>query len=409
MSRSASFFVFFGVALSLTAGLHYYIWARLVRDPGLPPLAFRLLTALVILLCASIPLTLWLYRMRPLENMRPLLLGMFGWMGLMFFTVVLLGIGDVGRLFARLLQNGDPVDPARRLAVSRMFGAGVALVATSLGAVATHQGLTRLTVRRAKVRLPRLPKALDGFKLVQLSDIHVGPTILRDFIERVVATTNALEPDAIVITGDLVDGSVEQLREHVAPLAGLRARHGVYFVTGNHEYYSGAEDWCDELTRLGVRVLRNERVTLGNDDASFDLAGVDDSSAHRFGRGHGADLPKAVLGRDPARELVLLAHQPRAVFEAKDQGVGLMLSGHTHGGQMWPWNWLVRLQQPVVSGFETFERTLVWVSNGTGYWGPPMRLGAPAEITELVLSSGELSGEVVAVEDADSFPHDSVG
>ncbi len=411
MSRSASFFVFFGVALSLTASLHYYIWARLVRDPGLPPLAFRLLTGLVIVLFASIPLTLWLYRTRPLEHARPVMLVMFGWMGLMFLTVVLLGVGDLGRLVhdlvARWLSDEMPASPERRLAVARVLGAGVAVVAGGLGAIATHQGLTRLSVRRVRVGLPRLPARLDGLKLVQLSDIHIGPTILRDFMQRVVAATNALEPDVVVITGDLVDGSVAQLAEHVAPLARLRARYGVFFVTGNHEYYSGAEAWCAELRRLGITVLRNERVSIGEGEDSFDLAGIDDSSAHRFGHGHGADLPKALSGRDAGRELVLLAHQPRAVFEAQRHGVGLMLSGHTHGGQMWPWNWFVRLQQPVVSGFETFGQTLVYVSNGTGYWGPPMRLGAPAEITEIELSRGPLSGALQAAFDvgdaAESF------
>jgi predicted MPP superfamily phosphohydrolase len=159
----------------------------------------------------------------------------------------------------------------------------------------------------------------------------------------------------------------------------------VYFVTGNHEYYSGAAPWCEELARLGIKVLRNERVIIGDAEASFDLAGIDDAHARDFGDGHGADLARAVHGRDPARELVLLAHQPRAVFEAVVHGVGLQLSGHTHGGQIWPWNWLVRLQQPVVAGLARFGDTQVYVSRGTGYWGPPMRLGAPAEITRVTL------------------------
>jgi len=237
------------------------------------------------------------------------------------------------------------------------------------------------------VSLARLPPALSGTRIVHLSDVHVGPTIQRAFIETIVAQCNALAADLIVITGDLVDGSVEELREHVAPLSSLRAKYGVFFVTGNHEYYSGAADWCGELERLGVRVLRNERVSIGDETASFDLAGVDDHSAHRFGNGHGEDLPKALRGRDLSRELVLLAHQPRTIFEAQAHGVGLQLSGHTHGGQLWPWTYLVRLQQPVVAGLARFGNSLVYVSCGTGYWGPPMRLGAPSEIAELTLRS----------------------
>jgi uncharacterized protein len=158
-------------------------------------------------------------------------------------------------------------------------------------------------------------------------------------------------------------------------------------VTGNHEYYSGAADWCAELERMGIRVLRNERVVIGEPDASFDLAGVDDHSAHGFAPGHGPDYERALGGRDASRELVLLAHQPRQALGADRYGVGLQLSGHTHGGQMWPWNYLVRLQQPLVSGLGKVANTLVYVSNGTGYWGPPMRLRAPAEITELTLTA----------------------
>jgi hypothetical protein len=192
-----------------------------------------------------------------------------------------------------------------------------------------------------------------------------------------------LEPDVIVITGDLVDGSVEQLREHTAPLGDLKARYGVYFVTGNHEYYSGADEWSAELARLGIRVLDNERVSIGEGEHAFDLAGITDFQGERFGAA--PNLQKALEGRDASRELVLLAHQPKAIHEAAKLGVGLQLSGHTHGGQLWPWKWIVGLTQPIVKGLGHFGDAIVYVSCGTGYWGPPMRLGAPAEITELVL------------------------
>ncbi len=392
MPRALSFVVFFAVALTVAGSLHYYVWARLVRDLALPLVWHRVLTGLVIALFVSIPFTFSLARSSRLEGMRPVLLTTFGWMGVLFLIVMLLTLVDVSRLglglVGRLFADAAPEDPERRLAVTRVLGAGVALVAGGAGTVAARSGLTELIVKRVSVPLARLPAALDGTTIVQLTDVHVGATIQRGFIERVVRETNALEPDVIAITGDLVDGSVEQLREHVAPLAALRAKHGVYFVTGNHEYYSGAEAWCAELDRLGVRVLRNEHVRIGQGADSYDLAGVDDYSAHRFGRGHGADLARALRGRDESRELVLLAHQPRQIFEAAEHGVGLMLAGHTHGGQIFPWNLFVRLQQPVVSGLHRMGRALIYVSNGTGYWGPPMRLGAPAEITLLTLTRG---------------------
>ena len=238
----------------------------------------------------------------------------------------------------------------------------------------------------------RLPHGMSGYTIVQLSDVHVGPTIGLDFIEQLVATTNALSPDLVVITGDLVDGSVQELGALVAPLAKLRARDGVYFVTGNHEYYSGADSWIKQLKALGVRVLRNERVAIraASHDGSqngegFDLAGVDDWTAHTFGNGHGMDLDRALSGRDQERVLVLLAHQPKAIFQAARAGVDLQLSGHTHGGQLFPFNFLVRLQQPYVDGLHAHGDTLIYVSRGTGYWGPPMRVGAPAEVTHLEL------------------------
>jgi uncharacterized protein len=297
-----------------------------------------------------------------------------------------------------------PADPARRVFLARVFSGAVILGGAALGIAALRSGLARVGLRKVKVALERLPASLHGTRIVQLTDVHVGPTIGKEFIEDIVERTNQLEPDVIAITGDLVDGSVEHLSEHVAPLARLKAKHGVYFVTGNHEYYSGADEWCAELVRLGIRVLRNERVEISNGEDSFDLAGIDDYTAHQFGNGHGADLPRALAGRDAKRELVLLAHQPKAVHEAEKHGVGLQLSGHTHGGQLWPWNWFVRLQQPVVSGLARFGRTLVYVSNGTGYWGPPMRLGAPAEITEIVLESERAlalgSGAALSIEAA---------
>jgi hypothetical protein len=212
--------------------------------------------------------------------------------------------------------------------------------------------------------------------------MHVGPTIGRAFVEDVVREANALVPDMIVITGDLVDGTVEQLRDLVAPLRDLRAPDGVFFVTGNHEYYSGADAWIAHLRTLGIRILRNERVAIRD---LFDLAGVDDARSRGMAPGHGQDVPRALAGRDASRPVVLLAHQPKALKDAVPAGVDLQLSGHVHGGQMVPFNWLARLDQPVVAGLHRIEKTWVYVSTGTGYWGPPMRVGPGAEVTRIEL------------------------
>jgi predicted MPP superfamily phosphohydrolase len=390
MARLLTFALFLSIMITLTGSAHYYLWTRLVRDPGLPASLTRTLGYTLIFLFVAIPASLFIRRSGLGGAASGLVWLAMTWLGLLLFLTLALGVADLARgawQVGRTWGNAEPLLPERRQAIARLLAGAAALVAGSLGVWSLRSGLGRVTIKRVEVALARLPSALSGTRIVQLSDVHVGPTIQRGFIETIVAQCNALAADLIVITGDLVDGSVEELREHVAPLAGLRAKYGVFFVTGNHEYYSGAADWCSELERLGVRVLRNERVSIGNEAASFDLAGVDDHSAKRFGDGHGEDLPKALHGRDLSRELVLLAHQPRTIFEAKEHGVGLQLSGHTHGGQLWPWTYLVRLQQPVVAGLARFGDSLVYVSCGTGYWGPPMRLGAPSEIAELTLRS----------------------
>jgi predicted MPP superfamily phosphohydrolase len=237
------------------------------------------------------------------------------------------------------------------------------------------------------VRLPRLPPALDGLTVVQISDLHVGPTIRQREVDRVVAQANALRPDVVAITGDLVDGTVRELGPIVEGLARLRARYGVHFVTGNHEYYSGVDAWLPYLGRLGIRVLRNERVEIGDAGARLDLAGVDDWHAGRYGRGHGYDLGRALEGRDPERALVLLAHQPLGVEAGIRAGMGLQLSGHTHGGQIFPFNLAVRAAFRYVKGLHRLDggEGSIYVSRGTGYWGPPMRLGVPPEIARITL------------------------
>jgi predicted MPP superfamily phosphohydrolase len=226
-----------------------------------------------------------------------------------------------------------------------------------------------------------LDPRLAGFRIVQITDTHIGPMLREGFVREVVDIANALEADLIALTGDMVDGSVEELRDEVAPFRELRARQGTFFVTGNHEYYSGAEAWVEHFEDLGVRPLRNAHTVVGRDGASLTLAGVDDYAGRRDGRDGGPDLARALTGRDPSLPVVLLAHQPRAVRDARAAGVAVQLSGHTHGGQLWPFGLLVHLVQPAVQGLHQFGPTALYVSCGTGHWGPPMRVGAPAEVT----------------------------
>jgi len=232
-------------------------------------------------------------------------------------------------------------------------------------------------VLRVDVPLENLPKGLQGFTIAQISDIHVGPTIKRPYLQAIVDIVNDLHPDLIAVTGDMVDGRVRDLGFHVAPIADLVARHGTCFVTGNHEYYSGVQEWVDELRRLGLHVLENRHLVLEHEGERIVIAGVTDYSA----RNPQSD-PQAALQGAPAQAIkILLAHQPRSAFAAVKAGFDLQLSGHTHGGQFWPWNHFVRLQQPFTAGLHRVENLWIYINRGTGYWGPPKRLGTTSEIT----------------------------
>jgi uncharacterized protein len=244
----------------------------------------------------------------------------------------------------------------------------------------------RARVKRIEIPLPNLPPALNGFSIVQISDIHVGPTIKRGYVDAIVDAVNALDADLIAVTGDLVDGPVQKLAPHTEPLARLSARHGAFFVTGNHEYYSGERAWTAEFKRLGLRVLLNEHVVVLHRGAPVVIAGVTDYSSHHFNAAQRSDPAAAVAGAPSnAAAKILLAHQPRSAAAAARAGFDLQLSGHTHGGQFWPWTLFVRLQQPFTAGLHRLNNLWVYISRGTGYWGPPNRFGAPSEITLLRL------------------------
>ncbi|WP_159705507.1 metallophosphoesterase [Massilia sp. 9I] len=270
-----------------------------------------------------------------------------------------------------------------------VFGSAVAvpLLAAAVTLLGFVNARRLARVKRVEVPIANLPPALHGYAIAQVSDIHVGPTIKRPYLNAIVNRVNKLGADAIAITGDLVDGSVHRLSLHTQPLARLAAPDGVFFVTGNHEYYSGAEEWIAEVRRLGITVLLNQHVLRRRDDATVMIAGVADYSAHHFHPAHKSDARAAAGARD-ADVRILLAHQPRSAPEAAEAGFHLQLSGHTHGGQFFPWNLFVPLQQPFVAGLHRVRDMWVYISRGTGYWGPPKRFGAPSEITLVRLVPG---------------------
>lgn len=372
--------------LGLTFGLHYFLWARLVRDAQLGAATTSALTVLLFLLGASVPTTLVLQRSLPRRAAAPLAGLTFRWLGAFFFLVVLLLPGELVRLALWLgAALGMPLGASTWLGVQRALAGGAALGALGLTLSGLRSAGSGPALERVRIELHRWPGALAGLRVVQLTDVHVGPTLGEAYVRELVARVNALDPDLVVLTGDLVDGTVAELGPHVAPLQGLRSRLGTFFVTGNHEYYAGVEPWVRELRRLGLTVLRNEGVRLERDGAAFLLAGVEDLTSHSGEGAHAAAVARALSGRAEGEPVVLLAHQPKQVHDAKAHGVDLQLSGHTHGGQLFPWHYLVRAQQGFVAGLHRVGDTLLYVSRGSAWWGPPMRVGAPSELTLLEL------------------------
>ena len=377
--------IFLGVLGTVTALLHGYAWLRLVRDPSWPPMVETALTVLAAALTIALPASMIAGRTLPARAASIVGWSAFLWLGVLFYLDVTLLVLDGARAglssvaYASFGSAGlDGTGGARA------FAAATALVATGLVGLGLVRGLSDPIVRRVRVPIEGLPTGLEGLRIVQITDVHVGPTIRRPFVERLVKKIASLDPEIVAITGDLVDGSLAALRSEVAPLAGLSAPLGVYFVTGNHEYFSGADAWSEHVASLGITTLRNQHVTVERGGARLTIAGVEDAHAPRMGGK--TDLAAALRDRDPDAKVLLLAHQPRAIESASKAGVALQISGHTHGGQMQPFGALVRIEQPFLRGLHRVKDTMLYVSEGTGYWGPPLRVGTRAEISLLELT-----------------------
>ena len=382
--------------------LHGYLWWRLVRSTTRPGRTRRLLTLGVVVL-AALPMGAVLLRREDSTLSTVVQWIGFSWLGIAFYLFLTLLVLEPVRLLLRHRSRGvadrpearrEPacgeedgvLSPSRRLLLAR--GVAVTAGAVALGTAGTGAYLANSApvVRRVPITLAGLDPALEGLRIVTFSDGHLSALYGGRRFERLVEIVNAQRPDVVAIVGDLVDGELGELREEVAPLADLVSEQGVYFVTGNHEYFVDTTAWLRHLPTLGVQVLRNERVPIVRGGASVDLAGIDDRTAVSSGvPGHGADLDAALDGRDDAVPLVLMAHQPVQVQQAAAAGVGLQLSGHTHGGQLWPFDYAVRLDQPAVQGLSRVGDTQLYVTTGAGFWGPPMRIGARPEVAVVEL------------------------
>ena len=438
-----SLFLFFGLVIVVLGLIHLYLWKRLVRDPLRPGRARRAGGMIAILLGLMVPTTLIGVRTGKVDWIAwPGYL----WIALMFYLLVVLAVLEIPRLAISLgLRSrtktkpaaspvrvaadsaretvgggndaaGSPIPPtgskaapagqeaegasptpaqdhntqpatsddeakaiSRRLLLARGTAIFAGLTAAGITGYGVRTALGPPQLDRVQLPLAKLPRAMDGTRLAVVSDIHLGPLTGSRHAGRIVDLINSVDADVVCIVGDLVDGTVAELGRFAEPLAHIRSRRGAYFVTGNHEYYSGYQEWVAEVARLGVRPLRNERLELDG----LDLAGINDIGGADFG--DGPDLGRALGDRDTSRPVVLMAHQPRAAFDAAPYGVDLQVSGHTHGGQMAPFNLLVPLQQPVTSGLGKVDGVPVYVTNGAGFWGPPVRVGAPPQVTVIEL------------------------
>ncbi|MFG1880815.1 metallophosphoesterase [Micromonospora sp. NPDC049102] len=409
---------FMGVLALVTGLIHLYLWKRLIRDTTTPGRWRRVGGIAALVLAVLVPATL----VGTQAGFYWLAWPGYLWLAVMFYLLVMLVVLEAPMLVARLVLRrrvtaaeptaaapepvlvgaagpADPPasgavaapdhDPGRRLLLARGAAIFAGLTATGITGYGVRTALGPPHLDRVQIPLAKLPRNMDGLRIATVSDIHLGPLRGRAHTERIVAAINRLDADLVAVVGDLVDGSVAELGPAAAPLRNLRSRYGSFFVTGNHEYYSGVEEWVQEVDRLGLRVLQNRRQEIQARGGVLDLAGVNDLNADPKGTGlaAGPDFEAALGDRDPNRPVVLLAHQPLAAKQAARYGVDLQLSGHTHGGQVVPFNLVVKLEQPVVSGLGEVDGTKVYVTNGAGFWGPPVRVGAEPQISLVELRS----------------------
>ncbi|MEU8080632.1 metallophosphoesterase [Catellatospora citrea] len=395
-----------GMATILIGPTHWYLWKRLVKDTTTGARARRIGAVALVVLAGFLLAAFVVPQVFGAKASWIVPMVGFGWLVLVLYLLLVLLVLEVPRAVANrtgarrpapgrtgcaataetavpqppgagVPDSGvGPADPSRRLLIARSAAIFAGLTATTITAYGMRTALGDPVLKRVRIPLAKLPRALDGYRIALVSDIHLGPLTGVEHTRRIVRSINGMDPDVIAVVGDLVDGTVAELGGEAAPLAGLRSRDGAYFVTGNHEYVSGAEQWLVEVARLGMRPLQNERLEL----RGLTLAGVNDVTGGPVGAG-GPDYGKALDGRDPDLPVVLLAHQPIQAYQAAEHGVDLQLSGHTHGGQLAPFSLIPALQQPILSGLGEINGTQVYVTNGAGFAGAPVRVGAPPDIT----------------------------
>ena len=395
--------IFFVTEVVIGVLVYIYIGWRFIISTRLSSF-YKTILWLVLVLFMIIPSLPFILHSYNIEARWVDILAWIGYMSLGFLVTVfmLLVLKDISYLFtiavrtfillARKLfsftaKTKENNNPARRQFLTSSINFAIICTSGTLVGYGAYQARRCPTVIETSIPFYDLPHGLESLRIVQISDIHIGDTIKRDFVQKVVDRVNSLEPDIIALTGDVADGSVSYLRKSASPLSELSARYGCYFVTGNHDYYSGIEAWVEEVRQLGFTPLLNEHRVLYHGGARILLAGVTDYSAERFVRSHASNPLAALSGAPKCNLKIALAHQPCSVFDVAQSGFDLQLSGHTHGGQSFPGQFIEMLQPPhFVAGLYKFKNTWVYVNRATGYWGPPLRLSVQSEITLIKLT-----------------------
>jgi uncharacterized protein len=382
--------IFFLTATSIVFSVHYYLWHRLVKKTLILNRLKKIATATIVVLAIFIPVNFILLKLHSLYVLYPFSWVIFLWLGLMFFLFFWVLFADLFLLVVYVLKRikqpiKAPINQKRRVFIARAVATNALVLSSGMAAVSVKNYYSEPIIKDVAIKINNLPNSFKNFKIAQLSDLHLGQLMDKTRLREVVQITNSIKPDLVAITGDMVDGRVNVLKDDITPLQELKSRFGSYFVVGNHEYYSGVEDWIKEITKQNVKVLENESVKIKKNKDFIYLSGVYDYGAHRVGSTLIADYKKALEGLQKDIPTIMLAHQPKAVKKLKNFSVDLMLSGHTHGGQIWPFNFLVGLVEPHLKGLKRIGNTQVYVNQGTGCWGPPMRLGTFNEITQIRL------------------------
>lgn len=393
MNELTMYLVWMGIMITvLSIGFFYMAWRLVIPFHFAAP--YKQIAWTVLALMYLIPFSSF-FMVRFAEKYS----GLYSWigyvsLGFLSFVFVALVFRDVAlllgfggqKLFSLFSSAPQTFDVAKREFLLQTTNLGVLGVAGTLTAYGVYEARKKPGIVNVDIPIAKLPQEFDGFRIVQISDIHAGLTIKRDFIETIAEEIKKLSPDLIAFTGDMADGSVPHLKNDLQPLAEVYAPHGKFFVTGNHEYYSGADQWVAHARDMGYDVLMNEHRMVTKNGASFVLAGVTDYGGGGFSPAHKSDPTKALAGAPADSAKILLAHQPRTLFHVNDLDLDLVLMGHTHGGQFFPWNLVATIGQPFIKGLNKYnDRTWAYVSKGTGYWGPPVRVGARSEITVLTL------------------------